>query len=203
MRPKSRKEEYAEATRAALVDVARSLFAERGYASVAIDEIVQGARVTKGALYHHFEDKKALFQAVLEAIESEIATRMRAAADRKKDPWEQLRAAGDAYLDACLEKDVQRIVVLDAASVLGWATWCAIDRRYGLGVLEERLKAAQDEKLIDPQPLEPVALLVLGALNTGGRVIAEAKDTAEARKQVGTTIDRLLSGLKKQKAKKG
>jgi len=203
MRPKSRKEEYAEATRAALVDVARSLFAERGYAGVSIDEIVQGARVTKGALYHHFDDKKALFQAVLEAIEAEIAERMRTAARGKKDAWEQLRAAADAYLDACLERDVQRIVVLDAASVLGWATWCEIDRRYGLGALSERLEAALTEKIIDPGPLEPVALLILGALNTGGRVIAEAKDTAEARKQVGTTIDRLLSGLKKQKARKG
>jgi AcrR family transcriptional regulator len=196
---KSRKEEYAEATRAALVDVARALFAERGFAAVSIEEIVQGARVTRGALYHHFEDKQALFRAVLEAVESEIADRMRAAAKKEREPWAQLRAAGHAYLDACLERDVQRIVVLDAASVLGWSTWCEIDRRYGLGVLHERFEAALEAGIIDRQPLEPVALLVLGALNTGGRVIAEAKQTTEARRQVGATIDRLLSGLHKQK----
>ena len=201
MRPKSRKEEYAEATRAALVDVARTLFAERGFAAVPIEEIVQGARVTRGALYHHFDDKEALFREVLEAIEGEIAERMRARAKAETHVWEQLRAACSAYLDACLERDVQRIVVLDAPSVLGWATWCEIDRRHGLGVLQERFEAALAAKLIDPQPLEPVALLVLGALNTAGRVIAEAKQSSQARKQVGATVDRLLSGLRKTKSR--
>jgi len=203
MSGKSRKEEYAEATRAALVDVARALFSspERGFAAVSIEEIVQGARVTRGALYHHFDDKQALFRAVLEGIESEIADRMQAAAEKETHPWEQVRAACQAYLDACLERDVQRIVVLDAPSVLGWGTWCEIDRRYGLGVLQKRLAAALAAQLIDPQPLEPVALLILGTLNTGGRVIAEAKQSSEARKQVGATIDRLLSGLRKTRGR--
>lgn len=197
MRAKSRKEEYAEATRAALVEVARKLFADRGFAAVSIEEIVQGARVTRGALYHHFEDKKALFREVVETIEREIEERMRARAAKEKRPWEQLRAACQGYLDACLEKEVQRIVVLDAPSVLGWATWCEIDRRHGLGVLEERFERAREAGLIDPQPLEPVALLVLGALNTASRVIAEAARPADARRQVGATVDRLLSGLAK------
>jgi AcrR family transcriptional regulator len=199
MRGKSRKQEYAEATRAALVLVARTLFAERGYATVSIQEIVEGARVTRGALYHHFEDKLALFREVLELIEGEVAGRMQAAAKTKAQPWEQVRAACQVYLDACLERDVQRILLLDAPSVLGWSTWCEIDRRYGLGVLQECLAAARDAALMDPQPLEPVALLILGALNTGGRVIAEAQDVREARGQVGTTMDRLLSGLRKKK----
>jgi AcrR family transcriptional regulator len=199
MSAKTRKEEYAEATRAALIDEARALFAERGFASVSIEEIVQAARVTRGALYHHFDDKEALFREVVEAIEREVAGRMRERAANESSPWEQVRVACHAYLDACLERDVQRVVVLDAASVLGWHTWCEIDRRYGLGVLLERFEAALDGGLIDRQPLEPVALLVLGALNTGGRVIAEAKQPAEARKQVGATVDRLLSGLLRKK----
>jgi AcrR family transcriptional regulator len=201
MPAKSRKEEYAEATRAALIEVARHLFGEKGFAGVSIEEIVQGARVTRGALYHHFDDKQALFQAVLEKIESELAERMRAAAESKTQTWEQLQAACYAYLDACLERDVQRIVVLDAASVLGWHTWCEIDKRYGLGVLEERFEAALRAGLMDPQPLESVAQLVLGALNVGGRVIAEAKNAKEARGQVGVTIDRLVSGLKNGKGR--
>lgn len=199
MPAKSRKEEYAEATRAALVGVARDLFGEKGFAAVSIEEIVQGARVTKGALYHHFDDKQALFRAVLEAIESELADRMRVAAHAETHRWEQLRAACYAYLDACLERDVQRIVVLDAASVLGWHAWCEIDKRYGLGVLRERFDAALEAGLIDPQPVESVAQLVLGALNVGGRVMAEAKNPKQARKQVGETIDRLISGLQKKK----
>ncbi|HEY8077275.1 MAG TPA: TetR/AcrR family transcriptional regulator [Labilithrix sp.] len=202
MSAKTRKEEYAEATRAALVDVARALFAERGYAAVSIDEIVQGARVTKGALYHHFDDKQALFREVLETIERHVSARMRERAATAHGPWEELRAACHAYLDACLERDVQRIVVLDAPSVLGWHTWCEIDRRHGLGVLRERFEAALEHGLIDRQPLEPVALLVLGTLSTGGRVIAEAKDASAARKQVGATIERLLSGLLKAKSRR-
>src|SRR5512134_3723721 len=166
----TRKEEYAAATRAALVAVARQLFAERGFADVSIDQIVQGARVTKGALYHHFDDKQALFRAVVEAIEGEIAGRMATAAGRESKPWEQLVAACHAYLDACMEREVQRIVVLDAASVLGWKVWCEIDKAYGLGLLHERLAAALAAGLIEPQPLEHAAQLVLGALNVGGRV---------------------------------
>lgn len=202
MPAKSRKEEYAEATRAALVGVARDLFAEKGFAAVSVEEIVHGARVTKGALYHHFDDKQALFRAVLEAIENELADRMRVAAHAETHRWEQLRAACYAYLDACLERDVQRIVVLDAASVLGWHAWCEIDKRYGLGVLRERFDAALEAGLIDPQPVEAVAQLVLGALNVGGRVMAEAKNPREARKQVGETIDRLISGLQKKKGRR-
>src|SRR3974377_2138624 len=94
MSAKTRKEEYAEATRAALVDVARGLFAERGYAGVSIDEIVQGARVTKGALYHHFADKQALFREVLETIERDIAARMTERAVKERAPWDQLGEAG-------------------------------------------------------------------------------------------------------------
>ena len=198
MSARSRKEEYAAATRAALVAVARELFAARGFAAVSIDEIVQGARVTKGALYHHFDDKQALFRAVVEAIEAEIAGRVRAAADKQTKPWDQLVAACGAYLDACMERDVQRIVVLDAASVLGWKLWCQIDKEYGLGILQERLAAVREAGLIEAQPLEPAAQLVLGALNVGGRVIAEAGDAAASRAEVGATIDRLLSGLRRR-----
>src|SRR5256885_14962109 len=116
----TRKEEYAAATRAALVTVARRLFAQRGFADVSIEEIVQGARVTKFALYHHFSDKQALSRAVVEAIEGEVAGRVRTAASRQTEPWAQLVAACHGYLDACLDRDVQRVLVLDAASVLGW-----------------------------------------------------------------------------------
>jgi len=195
----TRKEEYAAATRAALIEVARARFAERGYADVSIDEIAAGARVTKGALYHHFDDKQALFRAVVEAVEAGLATRVRAAALRHKKPWPQLVAACHAFLDAFLERDVQRIVVIDAPAVLGWKAWCEIDKQHGLGVLEERLAAARDAGVLAPQPIETAAQLVLGAINHAGRVIAEASDTEASRAQVGQTIERLLSGLRNRR----
>jgi AcrR family transcriptional regulator len=193
----NRREEYAAATRAALIATARGLFASRGFADVSIDQIAQGTRVTKGALYHHFDDKQALFRAVVETIEGEILARMTEVAAAEQGAWEQLVAACRAYLDCCLEPEVQRIVVSDAPAVLGWRTWCEIDKAFGLGALQARLAAALDAGLLEPQPLEPAAQLVLGALNMAGRVIAEAKDGKASRAQVGQTIDRLLSGLRR------
>ena len=118
--------------------------------------------MTRGALYHHFDDKQALFRAVLETIEGEIAARMRAGAARETDPWAQLAAACQAYLDATLERDIQRIL-LDAPSVLSWQTWCTIDKQYGLGVLQGLFEAAITAGLIDPQPIR-----VGGVAGAGG-----------------------------------
>jgi AcrR family transcriptional regulator len=194
---KSRREEYAEATRAALVETSRALFAARGYADVSIDEITEGTRVTRGALYHHFEDKRGLFRAVVEAVERDLTEEVRRKAREARDPWQQLRAGCDAYLDACMAIEVQRIIVLDAASVLGWRTWCEIDKRYGLGVFEELLAAVRDAGLLGLQSLETPAQLLLGVLNTGARVVAEATDKVAARRDVNETIDRLLSGFRR------
>src|SRR5687768_12540205 len=105
----------AEATRARLLFVARELFATKGYAATSTDEIVRSARVTKGALYHHFADKQGLFQAVFEELEQELADTVGAAATGT-DAWERLEEACKTYLDRSLRPDVQRILVLDAPS---------------------------------------------------------------------------------------
>jgi AcrR family transcriptional regulator len=199
-RRKTRREESAEETRAALVDTARSLFADRGYAEVSIDDITERTRVTRGALYHHFEDKKDLFRAVVEAVESDVAARVRSGAREGADPWELLRGACDAFLDACLVPEVQRIVVLEAAPVLSWRVWCEIDKRYSLGLFEERLAAARDAGLLSTESVGTAAQLLLGALNTGARVIADAGDKVAARRSVKETIDRLLSGFRARPA---
>jgi AcrR family transcriptional regulator len=192
---KGRREQAAEETRAALVDTARALFADRGYADVSIDDITERTRVTRGALYHHFEDKRELFRAVVETVERDVAARVRSKAREGADPWEQLRAACDAYLGACLVPEVQRIVVLEAAPVLSWRVWCEIDKRYGLGIFEEQLAATRDAGLLSAESVETAAQLLLGALNTGARVIADATDKAAARGRVVETVDRLLSGF--------
>jgi AcrR family transcriptional regulator len=202
MTPLSRKEEYAAATRASLVAVARERFAAKGFADVSIDEIVQGARVTKGALYHHFADKLALFRAVVEAMEAELAAHVRATAAGAGKPWAQLVAGCHAFLDAYLARDVQQILVLDAPSVLGWKAWCEIDKAHGLGVLEELLTAAAEAGMVEPQPVEAAAQLLLGAINVGGRVIASATDTRASRTTVGDTVERLLSGLRRNGRKR-
>lgn len=185
------RDEQAEATRAALLAAARRLFARRGYPEVSVDEIVEAARVTKGALYHHFQDKQQLFRGVVEQISQAIRERLIAAAERPGDGLAQLRAACHAYLDACIEDEVGRIVVLDSPAVLGWESWCKLNREYGLGFFVERLRAIRGG---DPA-IESTAQMLLGALNVAGRVIAQADDRSAARAQVGTTIDRLIAGV--------
>jgi AcrR family transcriptional regulator len=186
-----KRDEQADATRATLIAAARRLFARRGYPEVSVDEIVQSARLTKGALYHHFRDKQELFRGVVEQIQESIRERLIAAAARPGDGLAQLRMACHAYLDACTEDEVGRIVVLDSPAVLGWEAWCKVNREYGLGFFVERLGAIRG----NDQATEASAQMLLGALNVAGRVIAQADDRSVARSQVGATIDRLIAGV--------
>ncbi len=193
---RSRREQAGDATRAALVDASRALFASRGYADVSIDDITEATAVTRGALYHHFEDKRDLFQAVVEAVERDLTEEVRRKAREAADPWKALESACDAYLDACLAAEVQRVVVLDAPPVLGWRVWCDIDKRHGLGIFEERLAAARDAGLVAVGSIDTAAQVLLGALNTGARVVADASEKAATRREVGQTIARILSGFR-------
>jgi AcrR family transcriptional regulator len=191
------KAERSELTRAALLAAARELFTERGYAVVSTEEVVRRAGVTRGALYHHFRDKQDLFRAVFEAIEQEMAERVAAAALAEADPWERQRLATGAFLDNCLDPAVQRIALTDAPSVLGLAAWREIEERYGLALVQMAIQSLIDEGLIERQPVEPLAHLLLGAFTEAGLLIARSSDRVAARAQVGESIDRLMAGLRK------
>src|SRR5581483_10773773 len=168
---KSKKVERSEATQGALLTVARALFTEKGYADTATEDIVQLAGVTRGALYHHFRDKEDLCQAVFEDAERGLVETVRAAvAAAQADPWQGFLVGCQAFLDACLEPAVQRIVLLDAPSVLGWETWRRIDAEYGVGLLRQSLQAATDAKEIDLLPVDPLAHILLGALTEAAMV---------------------------------
>ena len=185
-------------TRAKLLRVARELFARHGYNDVATEEIVRRAGVTRGALYHHFRDKRDLFQAVVEQIEQEVLQKVAETALSEADPWDQQSAAIRAYLDVCLEPAVQRIVLTDAPSVLGLAAWREIEAKYGLALVEAGLRSVMETGYIEEQPVEPLAHLVLGALTEGGLLIGRSDDRQAARTGVGDSLDRLLSGLRKK-----
>lgn len=193
---KTRKAEQSEATRRALLDVARGLFTERGYADTPTEEIVQRARVTRGALYHHFRDKQDLFRAVFEELEQELVQKVGAAAMSQTEIWQTMIVGTQAFLDACVEPAMQRIVLLDAPSVLGWEAWREIDERYGLGLLRGVLEQAMEQGVIDRQPLDPLAHMLLGAMNEGALHMARAADVKTARAEVGAAITRVLEGLR-------
>ncbi len=188
--------ERSEATRAALIAAGRSLFAERGYAGTGTEDVVDRAGVTRGALYHHFGDKRELFKAVFEQLEEELVQKVKAKASGASDPWEQLVSGSEAFLDACLEPAVQRIVLLDAPSVLGWATWREVDARCGLGLTKSTLRAAMDAGVVERQPVDPLAHMLLASFNEAALYMASAEDRARAREEVGATLYRVLSGLR-------
>src|SRR5436309_661423 len=166
--PRSRRAERAEETREALIAAARELFGQRGFAAVATEEIVRRARMTRGALYHHFESKEDLFCAVYEAVERDLVEQIAATAMSAADPVEALRAGARAFLDACEDPAVRRIALIDAPSVLGWERWREIGVRYGLGLVLSTLEAAMEAGLIERQAVRPLAHLVLGSIDEAG-----------------------------------
>ena len=184
------------ATRAALLDAARRLFAAEGYAGAGREEIVELAGVTRGALQHHFGRKQDLFLAVVEELEAELGQQiLEAAAAAAGDPMGELVLGCRAFLDAATDAAFRRIVLLDAPAVLGWQAWRELDARFGLGLVTMALMAAMDAGQMERQPVEPLAHMLLAALNEGAMLVAQADDQAAARAEVGAAVDRLLARL--------
>jgi len=183
----------SQATRRQLITAARRLFGARGYAAVGTEEIVRTAGVTRGALYHQFRDKADLFAAVAEEVEAEIAEQIVAgAAEAAADPVGTLRAGARLFLHACAEPEVERIILLDAPAVLGWEAWRDLAGRYGLGLIQLALQSAMDSGAIVPQPVIPLAHVLVGALDECALYVARAGDPAAAREECATIIDRIL-----------
>ena len=185
-----------EATRDELIRVARELFAARGYAGVGTEEIVARAGVTRGALYHHFENKRDLFRAVHEQLEAELVASIGERIAGIEDPWELIATGIRAFLDACTEPALMRISLLDAPAVLGWEEWRAIDARYGLGLVSFGLQGAMDGGLFREQDVRPLAHLLMGAMTEAAMVIANAEDHDGARREVEPPLLALLDGLR-------
>ena len=190
------KAEQGEATRAKLVRVARRLFATKGYGATSIGDITRAARVTRGALYHHFPDKEALFLAVFEEVERDLAKDLGAAVLAEKREERRLKAGLNAFLDACVDAEFQRVVLLDAPSVLGWERWHEIDAQYGLGLTRAALETAMAGGFIRRQDPEPLAHLMLGALNEAGLAIARSDDVGAARRRFGKALEQWVDGLR-------
>jgi len=192
-----RRDAEARATREALLQAALSLFTERGYAEVGTEEIVARADVTRGALYHHFKDKRDLFRAVHERVESELVERVAASMKSTQDPWEVLVTGTMAFLDACDEPAVKRVALTDAPAVLGWKEWREVDNRYGLGLTRAALQAAVDAGVLRPIDVDATAHLFVAALSEAAFVIANAKQPRRAREQVQEALLGLAEGLRK------
>ena len=184
------------ATRRALLDAARSMFAEKGYHETAAEEIVRRAGMTRGALYHHYEDKKDLFRAVVDEMEVEIDEEIEAAERARPDLPEAVMAGYRAFVDAVLDPEMRRTFFLDGPSVLGWE-WREIDARHAVGKIEEGLESLIAEGFVEPQPVGPLARLINGTLLEAAFFVAASEDPEAARDEVWGAMERLVGGLLK------
>jgi AcrR family transcriptional regulator len=191
-----RREAEARATREALVDAALELFTQNGYAGVGTEEIVARAKVTRGALYHHFEDKRDLFRAAFEKTEVDLVEGIAAKMEAADDPWQLMTAGMRAFLDACEEPAVKQISLTDAPAVLGWQEWREIDNRHGLGLTRAALQGAVDAGAMRPIAVEPMAHLFVAALSESAFLIAHAEKPRKARAEVEEALVQLVEGLR-------
>lgn len=189
--------ERTAATRARLMVAGRELFADKGFADVTTQEIVAAAGVTRGALYHQFENKAALFAAVYEEVErnlvADVAQRIVAA--EPPDPLNAMRMGARVFLELCATPEVARIVLIDAPAVLGWDRWREVGIKYGLGVIEGMLTQAIADGAIPEQPVRASAHVLLAALDEAALYISRATDADRAREDMYAVCDRLISGI--------
>jgi AcrR family transcriptional regulator len=191
----NRKIEQGLSTRARIIETARWLFAARGYEATSTEAVLAESGVSRGALYHHFENKQKLFEAVLDAVEADVAVTTAAATVGIADPVEALRAGFDAFLKLACEQEVRQIVLIDAHSVVGWEKWREIDGRHGFGRLKAGLKRIADAGLIPEEFVDTYSHMLLAAIIEVAFVIARAPDPAEAAKTGTSAVNDLVDRL--------
>jgi AcrR family transcriptional regulator len=189
-----RTEQVAQ-TRAALVAAGRALFGNRGFAATSVEDIAREARVTTGALYHHFPTKAAVFEAVFEQLHAELLEASIAAAGQASDAIDLLALGFDAFLDRMLEPEVQRIIVTDAPAVLGLARFTELDERYGLAATVAALELANESGALRVPDPPMLARLLFGALTRAGLLIASSPEPTATRDAVAATVRALIAGF--------
>jgi len=188
--------EYSAQTKRQLLLAGRREFAHAGYIGASTERIVDAAGLTRGALYHHYRDKRELFEAVFTELEREIAERIEERSSHKRDPFDALVAGCDAWLDACLDEEVRRIVLLDAPAVLGWRRWMEIDADYGAGLLRKGIETCLEAGLLVAVDAATLTHLLSGGMNEVALQLAQSAEAPKLRRTVGRTLHSLLGGLR-------
>jgi AcrR family transcriptional regulator len=193
--PASLRAEQVAQTRAALIDAGRRLFGADGFRATSVEDLAREARVTTGALYHHFPTKTALFEAVFMQAHTELMTASTDAAQGAADDVVELARGFGAFLDGVLQPDVQRILILDAPGVLGLARFTELDERYAHAVIVHTLEAAAATGSIRVDDPETMTRLLLGALTRGAMLIANSSDPVATRHAVAKSMRALLNAF--------
>lgn len=174
---------------------ATRLFAHAGYGGTSIETVLAATGLSRGALYHHFKDKAALFEAVLEAMEATIADRLRAASIGIADPLAAMRAGGDAWLELSRDPAIKQIVLIDAPAVVGWQKWREIDARFGFGLLKAGLKNLAKAGRLRPDLVEPLSHVLLASMMELALVVSRAEDPAAATESARAALHELTDRL--------
>ena len=193
----TRRQHYSVSTKRALVDVAEELFTEHGYAATSLDAIVSGADVTKGALYHHFSGKQAVFEAVFQRIEERASERIQQASAGTTDPWEKAQAGLRAFLDVVQEASYRRVVIQDGPSVLGYERFREQEERSTFANVVEIVRSVLTAGTweLDEEMLDTFTQIFFGALSAAGGSVAQSGDPAAAATRVEVAIGFILAGL--------
>ena len=188
--------ERREKTKAAIVKAARRLFGERGFAATTIDDIATGARVAKGAVYHHFATKEAVFEAVFEQVSLDLVADLDRISRAENDPLAAMAAGTQGYFAACSKGPTGRIILRDGPAVLGWERWREIDAKHFGGKFPRAIAAAMEAGVIAKQPIEPLARLLLGAVTEAAVAVSGGPDIGKAGTDYARAFRSLLDALR-------
>lgn len=191
----NKKAERGRATREQLVEIATGLFAEHGYEGTSIEAVLRAAKVSRGALYHHFAGKDALFEAVFEAVELDVGHRLAERLAGVTDPVEALRAGCLYWITLAGDPVVQRILLIDAPAVLGWQRWRELEEQYALGGMKSFLRQVAEAGRLPVRHADPFAHMLLASLNEIAIMITRADDPKRAMKDGRAAVDELLDRL--------
>jgi AcrR family transcriptional regulator len=190
--------ERRDATRGAIVAQATTLFGRKGFTATTIDEIAMAAGVAKGAVYHHFSEKEAIFEAVLQQTSASLAAELQAKIGQAPDVLAMLTRGTEAYFEACARGPTGRIILKDGPTVLGWSRWREIDEQHFGRAIPQALGIAMDQGLIDRQPVGPLSRLLLGAVTEAAAACAASDDPAATGREHASAFERLIQGLRRR-----
>ena len=194
----SRRQQFSASTKRALVEVATAQFSEHGYGGTSLDSIVAGARVTKGALYHHFSGKQAVFEAVFASVEDDASKKIKSALRGATDPWEKARAGLREFLEIVQDPVYQRVVIQDGPAILGYERFREQEERSTFGSVLDIVRAvlgAGDWEL-DEDMLQTFARIFFGAMSSAGESVATAEDPETAAWRVEAAIGFMITGFR-------
>ena len=195
-RKTSRRQDYSSSTKRALLDKATALFTDHGYAGTSLDEVVAAARVTKGALYHHYSSKLALFESVFIRCQEDSKKQIEKSLRQSKDPWERARLGLRTFLDICQQPTFRRICIQEGPVALGHERWHEVEKEFSFGLVARIVEDLLKDMGGADELTETFAHIFYGALQSAGNYVADAEDSEDASEKVQAVISAILAGLR-------